>query len=82
MPAASCAILPGRHCLGPYSAIFDPAKEFSMTVPPAGLAGRALRAAVPLLLSLVFLAPGHYVLMCNIVGHYGLSMHADFTVTP
>ena len=144
-----------------------------MTVPPAGLAGRALRAAVPLLLSLVFLtacgppngvdiryngyslqlrnntmkagdivfnidnhngqvshqflvvqtdvpagqlplgadgkvdesslhivgrlanidlgqfgtltahlAPGHYVLMCNIVGHYQLGMHADFTVMP
>ena len=28
------------------------------------------------------LAPGHYVLMCNIVGHYQLGMHADFTVTP
>ncbi len=30
----------------------------------------------------VNLAPGHYVLMCNIVGHYQLGMHADFTVTP
>ena len=28
------------------------------------------------------LAPGHYVLLCNIVGHYQLGMHADFTVTP
>ena len=28
------------------------------------------------------LAPGHYVLMCNIVGHYQLGMHTDFTVTP
>jgi len=28
------------------------------------------------------LAPGHYVLMCNIVGHYQLGMHADFTVAP
>jgi len=28
------------------------------------------------------LAPGHYILMCNIVGHYQLGMHADFTVTP
>jgi uncharacterized cupredoxin-like copper-binding protein len=28
------------------------------------------------------LAPGHYVLMCNIVGHYQLGMHADFNVTP
>jgi len=28
------------------------------------------------------LAPGHYVLMCNIVGHYQLGMHADFAVTP
>jgi uncharacterized cupredoxin-like copper-binding protein len=27
------------------------------------------------------LAPGHYILMCNIVGHYQLGMHADFTVT-
>ena len=28
------------------------------------------------------LAPGHYVLLCNIVGHYQLGMHADITVTP
>ena len=28
------------------------------------------------------LAAGHYVLMCNIVGHYQLGMHTDFTVTP
>jgi uncharacterized cupredoxin-like copper-binding protein len=28
------------------------------------------------------LAPGHYVLLCNIVGHYQLGMHTDFTVTP
>jgi uncharacterized cupredoxin-like copper-binding protein len=28
------------------------------------------------------LAPGHYILMCNIVGHYQLGMHADFNVTP
>jgi uncharacterized cupredoxin-like copper-binding protein len=28
------------------------------------------------------LPPGHYVLLCNIVGHYQLGMHADFTVTP
>ncbi len=28
------------------------------------------------------LAPGHYVLLCNIVGHYQLGMHVDFTVTP
>ncbi|MDO8613709.1 MAG: plastocyanin/azurin family copper-binding protein [Dehalococcoidia bacterium] len=26
------------------------------------------------------LAPGHYVLFCNIEGHYGLGMHKDFTV--
>jgi uncharacterized cupredoxin-like copper-binding protein len=28
------------------------------------------------------LAPGHYVLLCNIVGHYQFGMHTDFTVTP
>src|SRR5579859_1502957 len=28
------------------------------------------------------LPPGHYVLMCNIVGHYQLGMHTDFVVTP
>lgn len=28
------------------------------------------------------LTPGHYVLLCNMVGHYQLGMHADFTVTP
>jgi len=26
------------------------------------------------------LAPGHYVFVCNIEGHYGLGMHTDFTV--
>ncbi len=26
------------------------------------------------------LVPGHYVLLCNIEGHYGSGMHADFTV--
>ncbi len=26
------------------------------------------------------LAPGHYVLICNIAGHYQQGMHADFTV--
>lgn len=30
----------------------------------------------------VTLTPGHYVLLCNIAGHYKLGMHADFTVTP
>jgi len=28
------------------------------------------------------LAPGHYVLLCNIVGHYQLGMHTDFLVGP
>ena len=28
----------------------------------------------------VDLAAGHYVLLCNIETHYGLGMHADFTV--
>ena len=28
----------------------------------------------------VDLEPGHYVLLCNIETHYGLGMHADFTV--
>ena len=26
------------------------------------------------------LAPGHYVLVCNLPGHYKAGMHADFTV--
>ena len=26
------------------------------------------------------LAPGHYIFLCNITGHYGLGMHKDFTV--
>ena len=30
----------------------------------------------------VKLAAGHYVLFCNIVGHYAQGMRADFTVTP
>ncbi|MEX1248923.1 MAG: hypothetical protein WEA61_10630 [Anaerolineales bacterium] len=30
----------------------------------------------------VTLAPGHYVLLCNIAGHFTLGMHTDFTVTP
>ena len=30
----------------------------------------------------VTLTPGHYVLLCNIAGHYQLGMHADFNVTP
>lgn len=29
----------------------------------------------------VTLTPGHYVLLCNIAGHFQLGMHADFTVT-
>ena len=28
------------------------------------------------------LAPGHYVLICNLAKHYGLGMRAAFTVTP
>jgi uncharacterized cupredoxin-like copper-binding protein len=28
------------------------------------------------------LPPGHYVLMCNLLGHYQLGMHADFIVAP
>jgi len=27
------------------------------------------------------LAPGHYALVCNLPGHYGLGMHIDFTVS-
>ena len=27
------------------------------------------------------LAPGHYALVCNLPGHYGLGMHVDFTVS-
>jgi uncharacterized cupredoxin-like copper-binding protein len=27
------------------------------------------------------LAPGHYAVVCNLPGHYGQGMHADFTVT-
>src|SRR5262245_28319313 len=30
----------------------------------------------------VSLAPGHYVLICNISGHYKSGMHADLNVTP
>lgn len=30
----------------------------------------------------VTLAAGHYILLCNIAGHFTLGMHADFTVTP
>lgn len=30
----------------------------------------------------VALVPGHYVLFCNVVGHYQLGMHTDFSVTP
>ncbi len=30
----------------------------------------------------VNLAAGHYVLMCNVAGHYQADMHADFTVNP
>jgi uncharacterized cupredoxin-like copper-binding protein len=26
------------------------------------------------------LAPGHYVLICNIAGHYQLGMHTSLTV--
>lgn len=26
------------------------------------------------------LLPGHYVIICNVAGHYQLGMHADFTV--
>jgi len=29
----------------------------------------------------VTLEPGHYILLCNIPGHYKLGMHTDFTVT-
>lgn len=29
----------------------------------------------------VTLTPGHYILLCNIAGHYQLGMHADFNVT-
>jgi uncharacterized cupredoxin-like copper-binding protein len=28
------------------------------------------------------LPPGHYVLFCNVVGHYRLGMHTDFNVAP
>ena len=45
--------------------------------------GRADQVDVGKLATLTaHLAPGHYVLLCNIVGHYQLGMHADFTVTP
>jgi uncharacterized cupredoxin-like copper-binding protein len=27
------------------------------------------------------LKPGHYALVCNLPGHYGLGMHVDLTVT-
>lgn len=30
----------------------------------------------------VTLDAGHYILLCNIAGHYQLGMHADFNVTP
>ena len=30
----------------------------------------------------VTLEPGHYVLLCNIAGHFTLGMHTDFNVTP
>ena len=30
----------------------------------------------------VTLDAGHYVLLCNVSGHYSLGMHADFTVGP
>ena len=30
----------------------------------------------------VTLEPGHYILLCNIAGHYQLGMHTDFNVTP
>lgn len=30
----------------------------------------------------VDLDPGHYVIMCNLPGHYAQGMHVDFTVTP
>ena len=29
---------------------------------------------------LVTLAPGHYVVICNLPGHYASGMHADLTV--
>jgi uncharacterized cupredoxin-like copper-binding protein len=28
------------------------------------------------------MSPGHYVLLCNISGHYQLGMHSDFEVSP
>ena len=28
------------------------------------------------------LKPGHYVLFCNLPGHYAAGMHQDFWVTP
>ena len=28
------------------------------------------------------LAPGHYAVVCNLVGHYAMGMHQDFFVTP
>jgi uncharacterized cupredoxin-like copper-binding protein len=30
----------------------------------------------------VTLQPGHYVVFCNVPGHYQLGMHTDFTVNP
>jgi uncharacterized cupredoxin-like copper-binding protein len=30
----------------------------------------------------VDLASGHYVLFCNVPGHYSQGMHTDFTVNP
>ena len=29
----------------------------------------------------ITLAPGHYALVCNLPGHYGLGMHIDLTVS-
>jgi uncharacterized cupredoxin-like copper-binding protein len=28
------------------------------------------------------MAPGHYAIVCNLPGHYGMGMHQDFNVTP
>ena len=47
------------------------------------LAGRVDQVDVGQLATLTaHLTPSHYVLLCNIVGHYQLGMHTDFTVTP